>query len=151
MKKGHLVRFLFLKIIFLNLSDRKQRKEVFNVSDPIGLKFLTRLRLNFSHLNEHKFNHNFNDTINPLCSCSLDPESTTHYLLHCLLFSTQRKILLDSLHNIDETISNLTEINLVTLLLYGNSKLYSSDINTLILNSTILYIKSSERFDIALF
>ena len=27
------------------------------------------LRLNFSHLNEHKFRHNFLGTINPLCSC----------------------------------------------------------------------------------
>ena len=35
---------------------------------------------------EHKFKHSFQDSINPLCSCSLDVESTIHYFLHCPLF-----------------------------------------------------------------
>ena len=29
------------------------QSDVYNIFDPIGLKFLTRLRLYFSHLNEH--------------------------------------------------------------------------------------------------
>ena len=45
-----------------------------------------RLRLGLSHLREHKFKHNFQDSINPLCNCGHDIESTTHYLLHCPLF-----------------------------------------------------------------
>ena len=45
---------------------------VYKIHDPIGLKFLTRLRVNLSHLREHKFRHNFLDTLNPLCSCSLE-------------------------------------------------------------------------------
>ena len=32
---------------------------LYNIFDPIGLKLLTRLRLGFSHLNEHRFRHNF--------------------------------------------------------------------------------------------
>ena len=130
---------------------RTKPADVYNVNDPIGLKLLTRLRLNLSHLNEHKFKHNFQDTLNPLCSCSLEPESVTHYLLHCLFYSEQRKTLLDNLHNIDESISNLSEANLVKLLLYGNSKLYSTALNSQIIIYTINFIKSSERFDIALF
>ena len=43
---------------------------LFNVSDILGIKLLTRLPLGLSHLREHKFNHNFQDTINPSCSCS---------------------------------------------------------------------------------
>ena len=124
---------------------------VYNINDPVGLKLLTRLRVNLSHLNEHKFRHNFQDTINPLCSCSLEPESITHYLLHCLFYNGQRKTLLDSLCDIDESISKLSETNLITLLLYGNSNLYSTVLNTKIINCTICYIKTSERFDIALF
>ena len=31
------------------------QSNVYNIFDPIGLKLLTRLRLGFSHLNEHKF------------------------------------------------------------------------------------------------
>ena len=33
--------------------------DVYNIFDSIGLKFLTRLRLDFSHLNEHRFRHSF--------------------------------------------------------------------------------------------
>ena len=35
--------------------------------DPIGVKLLTRFRLKFSHLNEHKLRHGFGDTINDVC------------------------------------------------------------------------------------
>ena len=35
------------------------------IHDVSGLKLLTRLRSNFSHLNEHKFRHHFKDTNNP--------------------------------------------------------------------------------------
>ena len=56
------------KLNMLNfVSPRKN--SVFAVRDINGLKILTSLRLKFIHLNEHKRRHNFNDTINPLCSC----------------------------------------------------------------------------------
>ena len=32
---------------------------VYNIFNPVGLKYLTRLSLELSHLNEHKFKHNF--------------------------------------------------------------------------------------------
>ena len=47
---------------------------VFNCNSSKGLKFVTRLRLGLSHLREHKFKHSFQDSINPLCTCSLDVE-----------------------------------------------------------------------------
>ena len=49
-------------------------KPIYDVHNPVGLKLLTRLRLGLSHLNQHKFNHNFPDYLNPLCSCSLEVE-----------------------------------------------------------------------------
>ena len=58
-------------------------KPIYNVHNPVGLKLLTRLRLGLSHLNQHKFNHNFQDCLNPLCSCSLEVESASHFFLHC--------------------------------------------------------------------
>ena len=61
---------------------RPRENSVFVVHDINGLKLLTRLTMNFSHLNEHKFRHNFNDTINPLGPCRKEPE-TLHYLLRC--------------------------------------------------------------------
>ena len=49
---------------------RPLESNVYNIFDPIGLKLLTRLRLGFSHLNGHRFRHNFQDCMNPLSSCS---------------------------------------------------------------------------------
>ena len=40
-----------------------------------------RLRLGVSHLREHKCKHSFQDTLNPLCSCELNIESTSSYFL----------------------------------------------------------------------
>ena len=34
-----------------------------------GIRLMTRLRLGLSHLHKHKFNHNFQNCINPPCSC----------------------------------------------------------------------------------
>ena len=66
---------------------RPTENSVFDVYDIKDVKLLTRLRLDFSHLNEHKLRHNFNDTINPMCSCGKEPETTLHYLLRCDLYS----------------------------------------------------------------
>ena len=43
-------------------------KPIYNTHIPIRLKLLTGLRLGLSHLNEHKFKHNFQHYINPLCT-----------------------------------------------------------------------------------
>ena len=125
---------------------RPQKRSVFNIVDPHGLKLLTRLRVNLSHLREHKFRLNFLDTINPLCSCNIEIESTMHYLLRCSFFTDIRKTLLDNIVEIIGSLSDLSDDKLVDLLLYGN-EIYSKDINTAILKYTIIYIKSSERFD----
>ena len=34
----------------------------------VGVKLLSRLRLKFSNLNEHKFRHNFEDAPSPMCN-----------------------------------------------------------------------------------
>ena len=46
---------------------RPEANNIFNVHNAKGIKPLTRLRVGFSHLKEHKFRHNFVDAINPLC------------------------------------------------------------------------------------
>ena len=45
---------------------------IFDIFNAYDIKLLTRLRLGLSHLNEHKFKHGFNDTINPICICGGD-------------------------------------------------------------------------------
>ena len=59
---------------------RQVQTTIYNVFDPKGLTFLTCLRLGLSHLNEHRFRHNLQDCLNPLCPCSLEIEDTSHYL-----------------------------------------------------------------------
>ena len=53
-------------INILNIT-RHRENSVFADHDINGLNLLTHLRLNFSNLNEHKFRHNFNHTMNLLC------------------------------------------------------------------------------------
>ena len=43
------------------------QRSLFSIHDPVGVKMLTRLQLQFSHLNEHKFHHNFKDCMSPMC------------------------------------------------------------------------------------
>ena len=66
---------------------RTIENSVFGVSDIYDTKLLTRLKLNFSHLNEHKFRHNFKNAVNPMCNCVAATETTIHYLLCCWLYS----------------------------------------------------------------
>ena len=86
---------------------RLGENSVFAVHDINGLKLLTRLRLNFSHLNEHKFRHNFNDTINPMCSCGKEPETTLHYLLRCDFYSIYRLELLNDICALNHSLKNI--------------------------------------------
>ena len=105
------VKFSMFKKSLLNFT-RPSHAYVYNVNHYVGLKLLTRLRLILSHLYEHRFRHNFQDTVNPLCSCSLESESTTHFLLHCPFYNNQCIALFVSIRDIDVTISNLSEDNL---------------------------------------
>ena len=97
---------------------RPIQNDVYNIFDPIGLKLLTRLRLDLSHLNEHRFRHNFQDCLNHLCSCSLQIEDTMHYLLHCHHFSQHR---IDLINNL----SDLIFLKVLILCLTMPKKIYS--------------------------
>ena len=129
---------------------RPKPAPVFNILDSDGLKLLTRLRVNLSHLKEHKYRHNFSDTFNPFCNCGLlEIESTSHYLLRCAFFSDQRKILFESISMSKGDISNLSDSKKVDLFLYGDEKL-DIEINQAILKATICFLKSSQRFAVPL-
>ena len=82
---------------------------LFSIHHPVGVKLLVRVRLGFSNLREHKFRHNFHNTLNPSCSCSLKPETTSHYLLCCHNFSSARLAFKNYFNLIDPTISQLNE------------------------------------------
>ena len=86
---------------------RPIQNPIYNIHDPMGIKYLTRLR----HLNDHKFRHNFQDSLNQFCPCSPDVESHIHYFLHCQYYNGIRKTLLDTVKKITNiTVSNLSDI-----------------------------------------
>ena len=122
----------------------------YKIYDPLGIKLLTRLRLGFSHLSEHKFRHNFADSLNPLCSCSLETESTLHFFLRCQNYTTLRRALMTDLKNINDAIMSLNESDLLHVMLYGSKK-FDNNMNISILTATIKFIKGTERFDQPLF
>ena len=125
---------------------RPKCNETYGIHNPTGLKLLIRLRLGLSHLNDHKFNHNFRDCINPLCSCSLSIEKNVHFFLRCHYFSLQRQTLMNNIKSIDKGIIHV----LVNVLLFGNSK-YQYHINSKILSFSIDFILKTERFSGQLF
>ena len=118
----------------------------YKIYDPLRIKLLTRLRLGFSHLSEHKFRHNFTDSLNPLYSCSLETESTLYFFLRCQNYTTLRRALITDLKNINETIMSLNKSDLIHAIPYGN-KNFGNNMNVSILTATIKFIKDSEGFD----
>ena len=129
---------------------RPKANSIFNCNSSKGLKFFTRLRLGLSHLREHKFKHSFQDSINPLCSCSLDIESTIHSYLHCPQFTIERHTLLNTISQIDNKLLDSYESNLLQHLLFGDPS-KDTETNTEILNATVNYVLTTRRFDEQLF
>ena len=125
---------------------RPTANSTFGTNDVSGLKLLTRLRVGFSHLREHKFKHNFQDTLNPLCPCSLDAEDTYHIFMRCQNFSNQRNVLFDYLNSINSEILKMSENEIVQVLLFGNNS-FSKNMNFSITTSSIRFIKDSKQFD----
>ena len=99
---------------------RPVQTNIYNIFDPKGLTFLTHLRLGLSHLNEHRFQHNFQNCLNSLCSCSLEIEDTSHYLLHFHHFSHHRVDLMNSVKSICDHFDSMPDNVKGDLLLYGD-------------------------------
>ena len=99
----------------------------------------------FSDLRDHRYNRSFNCP-SPICSCGIEDETSSHFLLCCPRYNTLRQVYLSKISEITNSdVSILPNDHLTDLLLYG-SKAYNSITNELILTETILYIYKSERF-----
>ena len=71
---------------YLSKIGRHSAKQITNTNNLKNFKFLTRLRLGLSHLKSHRFTHNFLSCINPLCSCSSEIESLSHFFVLSLFY-----------------------------------------------------------------
>ena len=117
------------------------------LDDKYGLRRLTQLRVDFSDLRQHRFDHNFNCP-SPICKCGFEEETNEHYFLRCHFYTAERITLLRSLSDIVKNdISVLPHSHLCDMILYG-SKVFNDVSNKMILQSSVYFIKSSKRFDV---
>ena len=104
------------------------------------------IRVTFSDLRDHRFNHNFNCT-SPICYCGLDEETSIHYFLCCPRYIDLRALYLSKICEIiGSDVTILPNEHLLFILLYG-SNVYNDITNESIISETIRYIKSSGRFE----
>lgn len=84
----------------MSMKDVKfNEKHLFSIHDPRFLKLLLQLRLNFRHLNKHKFIHNFNYC--PIFVCRLEMEFTQNFFLCHHFYHNERPQLLNTFYKID--------------------------------------------------
>ena len=76
---------------------------IYKIYEPLRIKLLTRGQLGFSHSSEHKFRHKFADSLNPLCSCSLETVSLLHFFL-CRAIMTELKNISDAIMSLKKMI-----------------------------------------------
>ena len=120
-------------------------RSIFGIYDPSGIRHIFLLRLNLSPLKDHKWRHNFADTCSNKCLCNEGKEDTTHYLLLCSSFNTQRGTLTTSVKEILSKYNLESEWNKAETYLYGNHIISREDNKNIILQ-TIRYIKDTNRF-----
>ena len=64
------------------------------------------------------------DTIKPMSICGFEPETTDHYLLRCILYTDMRLDRLNDIYTINQSLKNLSEDQLVNVLLFGSKILH---------------------------
>ena len=76
---------------------------IYNIHNPSGMQLLTRSRLGLSHIpkwtqTQPQFStqtqpQTFKAVYNPLCTCTLKIESTSHFFLHCHYYYIHKTLL----------------------------------------------------------
>ena len=127
------------------VTDNKENS-AFSVYDPYGIKLLTRLRLQFSHLKENKFRHGFGDTVSPMCGFNAEIEDTEHFLLRCHFYSIQRFELFNNINKVEPSFTQLGTKEQVNILLRGYPPNKSNALNQDIIKFVINFLKKSGRF-----
>ena len=117
----------------------------FGCHSPVGVKPLTRLWLGLSHLCEHKFKQSFQDTLNPLCSCRKEVETTFHFLFLDPNYSDEKLTLLSKIRSTNPNIIENTNSQITLFFLYGDKNLTALT-NFIIISLTVEYLLATKRF-----
>ena len=113
------------------------QRSLFLIHDPVGVKLLTRLRLQSSHLNEHKFRHNFKTAWVPCVIVVLKQKQPVTFSYVANFFVKEKQKLRDDVYRLDTSIKHLNEdslidvyymvqIDLTTVNTFSYNLLYSS-------------------------
>ena len=128
---------------------RPKCNPVYNVCNPLEVKLLSRHRIGFSWLREHKFCHNFLDMDDPFCSCHTNAiETTEHFLLHCPNFASPRQDLFDNLQRNGLSFLPYTSFHLAWIFLYGDNG-FENGTNRIILANVVCFIIHTKRFSVS--
>ena len=100
---------------------RPSPNNVFSYDNHKVIRLITWLHIGINCLCEHKFKNSFQGCWNPICSCGLDIESTSHFLLHCATFSDEWYSLLSTLNKIDCELLEWANSSLLQTLCYITS------------------------------
>ena len=89
----------------------------FSKGSKIGNTLLTRIRLERSELNLHKFSIGQSESAE--CSCHFKTESSQHFLIDCFLYSSERQILFDRVEHFIPKFKNFTKSQKHEILIKG--------------------------------
>ena len=124
---------------------RPERKSIFNIFNPIGVRNIFYLRVGLSPLRSHKKCHGFIDTPSEICICNDGIENTNHFLFVCCIFTNQRVNLMQNVSRILQKYDLANLLNQSNLFLYGHKSIAFAD-NKEIISSTMKFISDTERF-----
>ena len=93
------------------------RHRHFDKGSQTGNKLLTRLRLNRSFLKDNSFTIGLTD--DPSCACGHRRESTSHYLLDCSLYTSERQTLFDQISLLISQFKTFSKTRQLNILLRG--------------------------------
>ena len=109
-------------------------------------RYQTTYTSNFSYLNQRKFRHGFQNTVDPMCRFNLEAETTLDFLYRYRLYYTIRTEHLDDIYTVVSSLTNYSAEKLLNFLVYS-SEHFSVKTNQSILKSTIKLLKNFKRFD----
>ena len=119
---------------------RPQKSSFYNVRDRYRIKLLTKIRVSFSDLRDHRYDHNFNCD-NPTCFCGLEDETAVHFFLCCPRYDQLRIAYLSKVSEIvGSDVTVLPDDHLTHILMHG-SNIYNDVSNEAIITETIVYQK----------
>ena len=84
--------------------------------------------------------------MSPMCDCSSETETTSHFFLRCTFFANERQKLSDNVYQTDDSVKTLNEESLIDVLLKGSNRLNGSK-NKQILLHAICYMQGTKCFE----